>query len=74
MFEKHAQSAVMHIASQDCLGWSVPSLTVRLCLSQDFIAGGNSLRWDEKAKRGMIFTSLLTEFVCHGVLECVKNQ
>ena len=73
-FKKHAQSDVKHIVPQACLGWSVPSLTVRPCLSQYFVAGGSSLRWVEKTKRGMIFTSLLTDFVCHGVLECVKKQ
>ena len=74
IFKKHAKSYVKHIASRACLGWSVPSLTVRPCLSQDFVAGGSSLRWVEKTKRGMNFTSLLTDFVCHGVLECVKKQ
>ena len=53
-FKKHVQSAVTHIESWACLGLSVPSLTVRLCLSQDFVASGNSLRGDEKTKRGMI--------------------
>ena len=53
-FKKHAQYAVKHIASRACLGWSVPYLTVHPCLSQDFVAGGKSLRWDEKTKRGMI--------------------
>ena len=38
------------------------------CLSQDFVAGGNSLRGDEDTKRGMIFSSLLTDLLCHGVL------
>ena len=53
-FKKHAQSAVKHIASGACLGWSVLSLTVHPCLSQGFVAGGNSLRWYEKIKRVMI--------------------
>ena len=50
-FKKHAQSDVKHIASR---GWSVPSLTFCPCLSQDFVAGGNYLRGDEKEKRGML--------------------
>ena len=53
-FKKHSQSAVKHIAYLSCLGWSLPSLTVCPCLSQDFVAGGNSLRWDERTKRGII--------------------
>ena len=53
-FKKYAQSDVNHIAYRACLEWSVPSLTVRPCLSQNFVNGGNSLRWDEKTKRGMI--------------------
>ena len=52
----------------------MPSLTVRPCLSQDFVAGGSSLRWVKNTKRGMNFTSFLTDFVCHGVLEYVKKQ
>ena len=72
-FKNHAQSSVKHVASRACLGLSVRSVTVRPCLSQDFVAGGNSLRGDEKAKRGMICSSLLTELLCHGLLECVKK-
>ena len=73
-FKKHAQSDVKNIAYQTYLGWSVPSLTVHACLSQYFVARGNSLKGDEKAKRVIILSSLLTEFFCHGGLKCVKKQ
>ena len=44
-FKNHAKSAVKHIISQACLGWIVPSLMVFPCLSQDFVSGGNYLRF-----------------------------
>ena len=52
-FKKHAEYYVKHIVYWYCLGWIVPSLIVRACLSQDFFARGNYLRY-EKVKRGMI--------------------
>ena len=42
-FKKHEKSAAKHIEPQTCLGRSVPYLTVSPCLSQEFVAGGNSV-------------------------------
>ena len=46
-FKNNVKSAVKNIVSWDCLGWSVPSLIVRACLSQDFVPRGDYLRFSQ---------------------------
>ena len=60
-FNKHAKSAVENIASHACLGWGMPSMTVRPCLIQDFFVGGNSMTVQEK---GGVFSSPLLVVMC----------
>ena len=47
-FKKHAQSAVKNISSWFFLGWSVPSMKVDPCLSQDFAAESNYLQFRQR--------------------------